>query len=982
MLSSTPSTRTMRFGPFVADLRSGELHREGARIKLQEQPFKILGILLERPGELVTREELRAQLWPDDTFVDFDHSINVAIAKIREALGDSPERPRFVETVGRRGYRFLASVDGLAASTSGSSKSPLAAPTKRNSVGRQKERAVLAAAYETVAGGHGLLVCVSGEPGIGKTTLVQDFLSDLQDLGKSFGLAIGRCSQRLAGEEAYLPFLEALDSMLRGNGDAAHQLREFAPSWYAQLFPLSESDPADARLHEYVRTTTQERMKRELASFLHEITLQDPLVLFFDDVHWTDPSTVDLLAHVATKFDTTRILVIATYRPSELILLEHPFVGVKLDLQGRATCREFEVDFLSANDVERYLALEFPDNTFPPEFAGVIHSRTEGNPLFMVDLVRYLRDLKVIVKTEGSESWGLVQSLPDLTRDFPLSVKSVIERKIAQCGDRDQEMLTAAAIQGYEFDSAAVARALEADCLEVEGRLKRLERVNGLVRCVAETELPDGTVSVRCRFVHVLYQNALDASLTPTRRVALSGALARGLESFYGDKASGIASQLGFLFERARDPDRASTYFLLSAQNATRILANQEAVALARRGLALLKKTPETPERMRTELDFQVTLAFSLLFLRGYTAEEVRENMSRARDLCQYCGSTAQRFQVLFGLWLYYIGVPELSTASRTAAELLDIAREANEPAQLVLAYVLVGVTLVHQGKLTAAHEQLQKALSYHDPGQHRRYIEVFRFELGIYGRSERVRTLWMLGYPDQALQASEENLALARTLPSPPSLAYALVQAAFLCQNLSQPEEARRIGEECISVCNEHGVAQERSWVMFPYGWAIAELGQVEQGVSEIRAALEAQLSQGNEIGHPQYRAFLGEALWHAGQLEAGLKAVEDGLAASKRTGNIFYDAELWRLRGELLTMQGRIADAESCFQKAIGIARNQQAKSLELRASTSLARIWQRQEKREEAQQLLGEIYGWFTEGFDTSDLQEAASLLKDLS
>jgi DNA-binding winged helix-turn-helix (wHTH) protein len=217
MRAATPSPRTIRFGAFVANLRSGELHKNGSRLKLQERPFKILAMLLERAGEVVTREELREELWPDNTYVDFDHGINMGIGKIREALGDSSEDAQFVETVGRRGYRFIAGVEEVAPSAP-SFAGPTVLPAQRHSVGREKECAELAAAFESAAAGRGLLVCVAGEPGIGKTTLVQDFLSGLQASGKSFHLAIGRCSQRLAGEEAYLPFLEALESLLRSDG--------------------------------------------------------------------------------------------------------------------------------------------------------------------------------------------------------------------------------------------------------------------------------------------------------------------------------------------------------------------------------------------------------------------------------------------------------------------------------------------------------------------------------------------------------------------------------------------------------------------------------------------------------------------------------------------------------------------------------------------------------------------------------------------
>ncbi len=981
------SAGAIRFGPFVLDLRSGELSKNGAMLRLQRQPFEVLRMLLERPGQVVTRQELRNRLWGAHTFVDFDHGINMAVAKVREALGDSPEEPRFVETLGGRGYRLVVPVHAMPEEPSALGATATAPftvlPDEHHSVGREGDRAELEAAFQSAVAGRGLMVGVAGEPGIGKTTLVEDFLSDLHSRGAGFLLARGRCSQRLAGSEAYLPFLEALGSLLR-NGGGAHReaLRTVAPSWYAQLFPFSENEPSDAALQAYARTTTQERVKREFGAFVEEIARVETLVVFFDDLHWADSSTVDLLAYLATKFETTRLLVIGAYRPSELFLSNHSFIGLKRDLHARGACREIEVELLSANDVGRYVGLMFPGNAFPPEFAEVIHSRTEGNPLFMVDLVRYLRDRKALAKNEADQRWHLAQSLPDLGRVLPESARSMIERKIDQLSGREREVLSAAAAQGYDFDSAVVARALAVDCLEVEDTLEHLDRIHGFVKRVAEEELPVGTLTQRCRFVHVLYQNAIYAALTPARRVFLSAALARALEETHVDRCSAIAPQLAFLYETARNPGRASDYFLLAAQDAARLFANPEAIALAQRGLALLVKIPETAERTRKELDLQVTLAFSFLCHRGYAAPETGANMARAQELCRALGDDAQLFPVIFGLWTYYISTLDLNSCRQAARQLSVIAQDLHDPSLQLGAHAASAFTFHHHGELVASRREFEAAAGLYDVAQHGRYVRLYRLDIGIHSESEMVRTLWLLGFPDQARRRAEKALAAARALSNPLSTAFCQVFAAFLYQNLRQGELTKAIGDECIALCDEQAILLERAWVMCPHGWALAELGHVEEGIREIRAGLDMQRSVGARVAVTQFLAILAETLWRAGRTEAAEQAVQDGLAHSDEFDERYYDAELWRLKGELARLKAEPAEAESCFRNAVEIARRQAAKSLELRASTSLARLCQERGDPSEGRRFLAESYAWFTEGFDTADLREAAALLQQLS
>ncbi len=329
-------------------------------------------------------------------------------------------------------------------------------------------------------------------------------------------------------------------------------------------------------------------------------------------------------------------------------LRDHPFLPVALEMQARGICHDLPLDLLTRDDVDRFLAIECPQHRFPPAFAALIFAKTEGHPLFMTDVVRYLRDKQVIGQLNGQ--WALVQTVPEIETDLPQTVRSMIQRKVAQLGDVDRRLLQAASAQGYTFDSAVVARALATDAADVEERLQVLDQAYGLVRLIKEDELPDHTLTLRYRFVHVLHQNALYVTLTPSRRASLSGSIADALVAFHGDHRSAIASQLAFLYQAARDWPRASEHFLRAARTAARIFANREAITLCERGLEMTRRMPEGSERARQELKLVMTLGPCLMTVRGFAATDTLRAHLRARQLCEQVGDETQLFRVLFGL--------------------------------------------------------------------------------------------------------------------------------------------------------------------------------------------------------------------------------------------------------------------------------------------------------------------------------------------
>jgi predicted ATPase len=858
-------------------------------------------------------------------------------------------------------------------------------PGRPPTVGRRQERAALWAAFESAAAGRGLLLCVTGEPGLGKTTLVEDFLDELAAGGRPHSVGRGRCSERLAGAEAYLPFLEALDSLLGGDGGAAaaQMLKLLAPTWYVQVAPPTAADASLAGTRAEAEGASQERRKRELGVFLRELARLRPLVLFLDDVHWADPSSADLLAYLGSKVAGLPLLLVLTYRPSDLLRSQHPFGPVKLDLQGRGVCREIALPYLNRDDVDHYLALAFAGHQFPEEFTGVLHARTEGHPLFMVDLLRYLRDRGVIVQDRGA--WALARPAPDLLRELPESIRGMIERKVDQLGTADRHLLMAASVQGPEFDSVVVARVLGREAADVEERLEVLECVHVLVRRVREQAFPDGTLTLRYGFVHVLYQNALYAVLQPTRRTAWSAAAAQALLGHYGEQGAAVAGELALLFEAARDWSRAAEYFLLAAQNAAGVFATQEAAGLARRGLESLRKLPDTPARARRELHLQMTLGAALQATQGYASPEAGQACQRAHALCgQLADDGVPLFPVLFRLRLFYMIRAELQAARALAEQCLCLAHSAQDSALVLQAHIGFGATLSYLADYPLALQHCEKACSLFDPGQHAHHALVYAHDPLVIGRSLAAWVLWNLGYPAQARATVLAAVSRARELRHPMSLAGALFFAMLVHWLRREAPQSRELAETLIALAAEQGMAHYRAGGVLWRGWALNEEGRRAEGLAQLRQGAADLQATGVRVYRTLPPAMLAEVLAHQGQVDEGLAALAEALAVVRGGGEPYWEAELHRLQGELLLQRAGAEalappEAEACFHQALAVARRQSAKALELRAVMSLSRLYQRQGRQAEARPLLAEAYGWFTEGFDTPDLQEAKALLQ---
>jgi predicted ATPase len=405
--------------------------------------------------------------------------------------------------------------------------------------------------------------------------------------------------------------------------------------------------------------------------------------------------------------------------------------------------------------------------------------------------------------------------------------------------------------------------------------------------------------------------------------------------------------------------------------------------------LALLETLPDTPDRAQQELALQLALAVPLLASSGYAAPELSRTYARARELCQQIGETPQLFPTLLLLWMFYATRAEHHTAFELGEQILSLAQRVQDPLQVALANWAPGLTSLYLGGFTRARAHFEQMIAFYDPRQHGSLAFLYGQDPGATSLSWAAWALWFLGYPDQALKRSKEALALAQELDHPFTLGFVLGIAGLFHHLRREGQAARECFEASTEISTEERFALFEAGATIELGWGQAEAGQVEDGIAQIRQGLAAWQAMGAGMHLTHYLGMLAEAYGKAGQVQQGLSTLAEALAFAEKTDERYYEAELYRLKGELLLMQGNVTEAEasfhqaeSCFQHAIEVARRQQAKSWELRATVSLCHLWQEQGRMDEARQTLAEIYGWFTEGFDTPDLQVARALLEELS
>jgi DNA-binding winged helix-turn-helix (wHTH) protein/predicted ATPase len=974
------------FEPFRVDIADERLWRGEDAVHLTNKAFAVLRYLAEHPAQLVTKDALLDAVWPDT--VVSESAMSVCIREIRQALGDDARAPAFIETVRGRGYRFLAPVTIVVDRSRAAPRADAPGrPTPRSAsrsgrsscrgpiplVGRETELAQLHQWFATALGGERRVGFVSGEAGIGKTTLVDAFVACVGNK-EALWIGHGQCVDQYGAGEGYLPLLEALGRLCRGpEGEPllAH-LRQQAPSWLVQM-PALLGAAERAALERSEGGATQARMLRELAEAIELLTAERPLVLVLEDLHWSDASTLAWLGYVARRREAARLLVLATYRPVEAIVADHPLRTLTQELRRHGQCEELALDYLSEAAVAAYLTERRPGPEPPAGLARTIYQRTDGNPLFLVTLVDTLVQQGTL--EAGPTGWNLPGGLEAVRVGVPESLRQLIEQQIEQVPPEEQTILEAASVVGAEFSAAAVAAGVEGAAEAVETHCAALARRAQFLEARGTASWPDGTIAARYGFIHALYQEVLYHRVPAGQQVRLHQQIGERLEVGYGGQTSEIAAELAVHFLRGRDAPRAVQYWQQAGQQARQRSAHVEAIYHFTQGLELLETLPETPERFQQSLTLQIALGNALSVTKGFAAPEVEQAYGLARVLCDQVGETPQRFRALYGLWTFYWGRAAYQTARELGEQLLRLAKRQSDPTAQLTAHLAQGTTLFYLGKFVAAHKHLTQGLSLVAPQEYR--------VMGIFALIYAALTGWMRGYPDQARATMAEALTRAQQRAHPPSLAVALVFAAMLHFWYREWQVFQERTDDIIRLATEQEFAHWAAVGAVWRGWGLATQEHDDEGITRMRSGLEQFRATGLQAGLPYHLTVLVEAYGHSGQPAQGLNTLDEIQTLVDTTGDRWWEAEVWRLKGKLLLdlSLDHVAEAETCFHQALDVASRQQAKSLELRAATSLARLWSKQAKRHEARQLLARVHSWFTEGFDTADLKEAKALLEEL-
>jgi class 3 adenylate cyclase/tetratricopeptide (TPR) repeat protein len=835
-------------------------------------------------------------------------------------------------------------------------------------VGRAKEEEVLKRAAARAKSGAGQIVAVVAEPGVGKSRLFFEFKAEVQEwrVLEAFSVSHGKGS-------AYLPIVELLHSYFEIAGeDSVPARREKVAAKIRSLDPDLESglpylhallEIADDK-DRLVGMDAQLRKSRTLDAvarvFLAEAVYR-PLLLMVEDLHWLDDESQALLDRLTDLISGSRILLLVSYRPE----YAHRWAD-------KAWCSRLRLESLGGGSADEMLSAILGDNRALAPLKELIVTTTGGVPFFMEETVQALFDEGALERQNGTVN--LVRPLDSLR--IPPTVQAILAARIDRLHNDEKNLLQTLAILGREF-VLSLARAVAG---KSEDELERLIAKLQLGEFVYEQP---SVVDVEYTFKHALTQEVAYNSMLLERRRQLHGHVGHAIEAIYTASLDDHLAELAHHFSRSGNQIKAVEYLHLAGTQAMARGALPHAIRDFEQALGLLKAFPSGPERDALELQLLNPLGTAYIAVRGYAAPEVGPVFVRARELCERIGQPPQLFAVVWGNFAWRVVRGEMGLSMDLAREAIDLAERFEDPGIWMEALFLLGVTLFYRGDFVGALAQYEKALSrYDDRERTRLWASRVGEDAGITHRCYLALALWHLGYPEEALRASQETRKLALSIGHPFSLAYAQHHISWLYHHLRLPAETKAASEEGIQTATTQGFAMfHATGTLYKAAGVLLE-GRPNEALPLLTRGLEAYRATGAGLALPYYLSILGDAYIQAGRPDDARDALDEGLAIAEQSDELCQKAELYRLKGELALRAGpQNGEAEEHFRRAIETARHQLSKAWELRATTSLARLCQQTGRRDEARRMLSDTYGRFTEGFDTPDLKCARALLDEL-
>jgi class 3 adenylate cyclase/predicted ATPase len=836
-------------------------------------------------------------------------------------------------------------------------------------VGREQEVGLLLDRWSQTKDGQGQVVLLSGEGGIGKSRLVQVLKDHVADEPH---IRLECRSSPYFTNTALYPIVDFIQRTLQFQADDTpeRRLEKLEQELSQYQLPLAETVPLFAGLlslslsedqYPPLNWTPQRQRQKTLetiVAMLLERAEKRPVLFIIEDLHFTDPSTLELLNLLIDQTPTAAICVLLTCRPEFQPTWSH-----------RSYVTEMTLNRLSREQIERLAEHVADGKRLPAEVLEQITEKTDGVPLFVEEMTKAVLETGALKDVDGRyELIGTVGSLsiPSTLQDSLMARldRLMTAKVVAQLG----------AVMGRQFSYELLQAVSQLDEAMLQHELNRLIEAELLY----QRGLPPQATYT---FKHALVVTTAYESLLRSTRQGYHRRIAEVLAEQFPDTQPEL---LAHHCTEARLIEQAVGYWYQAGKRALQGSANQEAISHLTTGLNLLATLPEMVERAERELDFQMVLGPALMAAKGFGSPEAEQAYTRARALCQQVKGTPQLFPALWGLYTFYHTRGVVQTARELGEQLFTLAQLHQNSASLPTAHFALGQALFRMGAFAPARMHLEKGITLLHPQQERALAVRYGTALGVMCRSVGGLVLWALGYPDTALRWCREACALAQDLAHPYSLAYAQPYLVQIHMLRGEGQAASEQVEALMRLATQQNFAQRLAFGISLRGWVLAVQGQVEAGLVQMRQGLIDMQFRGSKVSEPRDLSLIAEAYGNIGQVNQGLDLMADAQAVVDENGLRYYEAQCYRLKGALLLQHSsdNTAEAEACFHQAISVAQSQSAKSLELRAATSLAKLWQSQDKRKEAYDLLEPVYGWFTEGFDTADLIDAKALLDALS